>query len=103
MKYIIIDNFNGSINILSEDDDSGEPKVFESAKEAQEYCNNEAQDGQVIPLNIDLLSLFREVSGIIDHALFELGEPNEDKDTKYAQSVENRVNEIIDGYYPKEI
>lgn len=67
MKYIVIDNFNGDINILTNEE--GEVAQFDSAKQAQEYCNNEAQNGQVIPLNVNILSVLSnsdDIEGIYE-------------------------------------
>lgn len=68
MQYIIIDNFNGNINILPKDE-SGEPAIFTSAKEAQEYCAEEAQNGVVIPLGIDVMEVILDLIYSMDIAI----------------------------------
>lgn len=63
MHFIIIDNFNGSINILTNEE--GEVVQFNSAKEAQEYSNTEAQNGIVVPLTT-ILQLLKNTSEDIE-------------------------------------
>ena len=36
MEYILIDNFNGNINIICKDDGSGEPLIYDSLRKAEE-------------------------------------------------------------------
>lgn len=61
MEYILIDNFNGSLNIVCKDDGSGEHLVFDTLKEAEEKLEEYCQDGQIIPLGIDLIYLVKEL------------------------------------------
>lgn len=54
MNYILIDNFNGTINIICKDDDSGEPLVFESLTDAQKQLSEQCQNGIIVPLDTPL-------------------------------------------------
>lgn len=65
MKYIQIDNFNGDINIICKDDGSGEPQIFNTLKEAENTVDENCQDGQVIPLGVDVIKLLRECEEFI--------------------------------------
>lgn len=62
MKYIQIDNFNGNINIICKDDGSGEPLIFESLKEAETTLEENCQNGQIVPLGVDLIYLVKELN-----------------------------------------
>lgn len=57
MEYILLDNFNGNLNIVSKEDGSGEPLVFDTIEEAQEKLDEYCQDGQIIPLGVQLFTL----------------------------------------------
>lgn len=61
MEYIQIDNFNGTINIVCKDNGSGEPLIFDNLDEAQNTLEENCQDGQIIPLNVDLIYLIKEM------------------------------------------
>ena len=60
MKYVIIDNFNGDLNIICKNDDSGEVFVANSIEEANLELED-TQNGQIIPLNVDIMYLVREM------------------------------------------
>ena len=64
MKYILIDNFNGNINIITKDDGSGEVLIFESLKEAKEQLSEQCQDGIIVPLT-NIIELFEEVNKVL--------------------------------------
>lgn len=72
MNYILIDDFNGSINILCKDDGSGEPEVFDSLPEAKKALP-ECQSGIIVPLG-DAISMLEEAHRAIGMARFELEE-----------------------------
>lgn len=55
MEYIQLDNFNGNLSIVCEDDESGEPLIFDDLKEAESTLKENCQDGQVIPLDINIV------------------------------------------------
>ena len=57
MQYIQIDNFNGSINIITKDDGSGEPLIFDSLIEAEDTLNENCQNGQIIPLEVNIIEI----------------------------------------------
>lgn len=73
MEFILIDNFNGNINIVSNDDGSGEPMTFSSYKEAEEQKDELCQNGIIVPLG-DTMGLIAEAFNCIGMAKFELGE-----------------------------
>lgn len=91
MEYIVIDNFNDVLNILSKDDGSGEPIIFGNAKEAQEYCDSEAQNGIVVPL-INFMSIMRDASDLIGMERYAAGEDIDPND------IEGKLNEILGNY-----
>ena len=62
MQYILIDNFNDTINIVCKDDGSGNTLIIDSLKEAEELLSEYCQDGQIIPLGIDLIYLIKELN-----------------------------------------
>ena len=57
MQYIQLDNFNGNINIICKEDGSGEPLIFENLEEAQNTLAENCQNGQIIPLGVDIIEL----------------------------------------------
>jgi len=61
MKYILLDNFNDNLNIVCKPDESGEHLVFDSLKEAKEALPEYCQNGQIIPLNTDLIYIIEEL------------------------------------------
>lgn len=65
MEYIQLDNFNGDLNIVCKDDGSGEPLVFESLKEAQDTLEDNCQDGQIIPLGVNIIELLKACKQVI--------------------------------------
>jgi hypothetical protein len=62
MTYIQLDNFNGNLSIVCKDDGSGEPLIFDNLKKAQNSLEENCQNGQVIPLEIDMIYLIKELS-----------------------------------------
>lgn len=59
VECLIIDNLNGSYNILLEEDGSGETMLFGNMSKAADYALENCQDGQVIPLGINLIELIK--------------------------------------------
>jgi hypothetical protein len=59
MQYIQIDNFNGSINIITKEDGSGEPLIFDSLIEAEDTLNENCQNGQIIPLEVNIIEVIK--------------------------------------------
>lgn len=57
MKFILIDNFNGYINIIC--DDNGETLILDSYAEAKGLLNETCQNGIVVPL-FDLMGVIEE-------------------------------------------
>lgn len=72
MKFILLDNFNGDLNIITIKD-SGESLVFDSYEEAKEAMSEECQNGIVVPLG-DFMSAIKDSSDFVSMAKFELGE-----------------------------
>jgi len=73
MEYILIDNFNGTINIVCKDDGSGEPLILTSLKEAMEQKEEQCQNGIIVPL-ADTVSVLIQCSGFVDAMRFQEGE-----------------------------
>ena len=57
MQYIQLDNFNGNINIICKEDGSGDPLIFENLEKAQNTLTENCQNGQIIPLGIDIIEI----------------------------------------------
>jgi len=76
MKYVLLDNFNGTLYIVSKDDGSGEPLVFTSLVEATEALDENCQDGVVIPLNTNFMDLLSKCEQFISTIFDEEGEDN---------------------------
>ena len=96
MKYILIDLFNETINIVCKDDESGDYLILDTLAEAkiakEEYCQN----GIIVPLG-DFMTVLEDCSGFIGAALFELGE-EEDEDGNTVDeedSLEASVNQFL--------
>jgi hypothetical protein len=66
MEYILLDNFNGNINVVSNEDGSGELMIIDNLKEAEEKLPDYCQDGQIIPLGIDMIYLIKELVNAVD-------------------------------------
>lgn len=60
MEYILLDNFNGYINIICKNDFSGDPLIFDNLKDAEEALETECQDGQIIPLGVNIMQLLKD-------------------------------------------
>ena len=71
MRYIQLDNFNGNLNIICEDNGSGEPLIFDSLKEAENTLNENCQNGQVIPLDINIIQLLRNCEEFVSSSADE--------------------------------
>ena len=71
MQYIQLDNFNGNLSIICKDDGSGEPQIFDSLKEAENTLEENCQDGVVIPLGTNIISLCRLMSDYMSMATDE--------------------------------
>lgn len=70
MNYILIDRFNGEINLLLKEDGSGKPEEFntlEAAEEALVNCHN----GIIVPL-INIIPFLRDLKSYI-HEMEETG------------------------------
>jgi len=65
MNYILIDNFNDTINIVCKDDGSGEPLVLNSLKDAKEQLEEQCQNGIIVPL-ADVISVLEDCSDFIN-------------------------------------
>lgn len=89
MQYIQIDNFNGCINIITKDDDSGEPLVFNSLKEAQDTLEENCQNGQIIPLGIDVIDLIANLADFRSSILIEEGEDNFEDEDELDELIDN--------------
>lgn len=68
MKYIVIDDFNGLINVPSKTE-GAEDVIFDSAKEAQKFCDENAQNGQVVPLGMDVMKTILDLIYSMDMSL----------------------------------
>ena len=68
MEYILLDNFNGNINVICKDDGSGEPLIYKSLDEAKESLDFYCQNGQIVPLDIDIIQMLRNCEEFISIA-----------------------------------
>ena len=64
MQYIQLDNFNGNLSIVCKDDGSGEHLIFDSLKEAEDTLDENCQNGQVIPLDTNVINLIRNLEQV---------------------------------------
>ncbi len=87
MEYILIDNFNGDLNIVCKEDGSGEPEIYDTLKEAEEGLKEACQNGQIIPLGVDIMALLEECHTIIS----DLGAEGELADP----TLSTRLDEIL--------
>lgn len=71
MEYIQLDNFNGNLNIICKDDGSGEPLIFNNLKEAEDTLEENCQNGVIIPLDTNIISLCRLMSDYMSIATDE--------------------------------
>jgi hypothetical protein len=83
MSYIQLDNFNGSLNIICNDDGSGEPLIFEVLKEAEEALAENCQDGIIVPFS-DTISLLRRINTLFNSGKYFIEE----------ETIEDRLNFI---------
>ena len=94
MNYLQLDNFNGAINIICRDDDSGEPLVFESLQNAQSTLKENCQNGIVIPL-IDSIDLFKRINNLFNSGKILIEEVTiEDK--KNFNQLKKDILELLD-------
>ena len=61
MEYILLDNLNGDLNIITKDDESGEPLIFDDYEKAKAAMSEECQNGIVVPLTNGKLFTQKEV------------------------------------------
>lgn len=87
MEYILIDNFNGNINIICKDDGSGEPLIYDSLRKAESEYREFCQNGIIVPL-YDIINILTECSEFIDSTKFYLREEDDN-------GLEEAVNDII--------
>jgi len=93
MSYIQIDNFNGSINIICNDDGSGEPLIFETLEEAEATLAENCQDGIIVPL-ADSIDLLRRITNLFNSGkLFIEEETTEDR--KNFSQLKKDLNELF--------
>lgn len=71
MQYIQLDNFNGNLSIVCKDDGSGEHLIFDSLKEAEDTLDENCQNGQVIPLDVNIIQLLKDCGKFIGIAYDE--------------------------------
>ena len=83
MSYILLDDFNGSLNIVCNDDGSGEPLIFEALKEAEEALAENCQDGIIVPFE-DTIILLRRINTLFNSGKFFIEE----------ETIEDRLNFI---------
>lgn len=93
MSYIQIDNFNGSINIICNDDGSGAPLIFETLEEAEVTLAENCQDGIIVPLT-DSIDLLRRITNLFNSGkLFIEEETAEDR--KNFSQLKKDLNELF--------
>ena len=71
MEYIQLDNFNGNLSIVCKDDGSGELLVFNNLKEAEDTLEENCQNGNIIPLDTDIINLCKLMSDYMSTATDE--------------------------------
>jgi hypothetical protein len=89
MEYILIDNFNGTLNIVCKDDDSGEPLVFDKLYKAEEQLEEVCQNGIIVPL-ADTISVLQQCSSFINGIKLDEGEEIDEYD------LELKINSLIE-------
>ena len=67
MKYIQIDNFNGVINIVQDEDNN--VKIFDNLQEAKDTLEINCQNGFIVPLNVDIMKLIEDCVGLLNSVL----------------------------------
>lgn len=87
MNYILIDNFNDTINIVCKDDGSGEPLIFNSLKEAEDQLNEVCQNGFIVPL-ADTIFVLKQCFELI-HSV------DETTPDIYLKNLEKLIQEIL--------
>ena len=60
MQYILLDNFNGEISAAHDDD--SEIITFENLTDANEALPELCQNGQIVPLGVDIINLLFELN-----------------------------------------
>lgn len=74
MEYIVIEDFNDTLSIVS--DEEGDSIVFDDIDNASDYAENDCQDGQVVPLGMNLLYLISASLDYIEQSDYDLDDPN---------------------------
>lgn len=70
-QYIQLDNFNGDLTIVCKDDGSGEILIFNTLKEAEDTLDENCQNGQIIPLGVDIIQVIKDCEEFISMAVDE--------------------------------
>ena len=89
MNYILIDNFNNTINIICKDDGSGEPLILYSLKEAEDQINELCQNGIIVPL-ADTIFILKQCSEFIDSV-----KSDENIHDIYSKNLETSIQEFL--------
>lgn len=64
MSFILIDDFNGNINIICKDDGSGEPLILANLKDAETLLDDCCQNGIIVPLS-NTIGVIKRVKEIL--------------------------------------
>lgn len=92
MEYILIDNFNDTLNIVCKDDGSGEPLIIRHLEEAKDCLAEHCQNGQIVPLGVDVIDIISKLDDFRSVIYSEEGEENFEKDTE----LDTLIDEILD-------
>lgn len=93
MYYLQIDDFNGNINIISRDDGSGEPLIFDNLREAENTLNENCHNGVIVPL-IDSISLFKRVNDLFNSSKLIIEEESTEDERNFI-TLKNDLKNIL--------
>jgi hypothetical protein len=94
MDYILIDDFNGSINIICKDDGSGEPLIFENFHDAETALDENCQNGIIVPM-ADSIGLLKRINSLFDSDKLLIEEETAEDKKNFIQ-LKNDVKELFD-------
>lgn len=94
MSFILIDDFNGNINIICKNDGSGDPLILSNLKDAETLLDEYCQNGIIVPLN-NTVAIIKRVNEMLDSGKIYI-EKETIEDRKNYASIKNDLRGILE-------
>jgi hypothetical protein len=94
MSFILIDDFNGNVNIICKDDGSGEPLILKNLKDAETILTEYCQNGIIVSLS-DTIAVVKRVKEMLDSGKLYI-EEDTIEDRKNYESIKKDLKVILE-------